>query len=128
MDAGSLIRSARERSGLSRRELARRALREAAEVGHFEQGRQGDSNRVGQRLHDFEGWVSLAVGNVRQERHAHVGALREALLAHALLLQAAQQVGKKDLVVHGGVRRSSFLAAEITRVFVSRRLAFLAII
>ena len=43
MDAGSLIRSARERSGLSRRELARRAGTSASTLAAYEADRSAPS-------------------------------------------------------------------------------------
>ena len=72
------------------------------EVGNFQQGGKSDVEGPGDRFHDLERRIGLAVGQVGQERHRHARTVGQFVLGDAQFVEHAQDVGEEDLVVHGG--------------------------
>ena len=71
-------------------------------IGNFQQGGKSDVEGPGDRFHDLERRIGLAVGQVGQERHRHARTVGQFVLGDAQFVEHAQDVGEEDLIVHGG--------------------------
>jgi len=86
-------------------------------VGPFEEHWQRGVKRVGDRLHDLQRGICLAVGQIREERDGDVRLVGQLVLRHASFPKKPEDVGKKDLAVHEMVtvrwRGLEILAAKV---------------
>jgi hypothetical protein len=80
-------------------------------------GRQRRIERLGDRLHDLEGGISLVGRHIGEEGHGHACPFGEFVLCHAAFVQDSQDVRKEDLVVQdsglGGYSSHPFLIAGV---------------